>query len=137
MKISAGILSMMIAFFACYSAEAAEIRWEGPTQNCDGTDVVGELRYRVHYGPTSRGEQGHPTSCADPCEGPGLEDFEYQNPPLELPKHGDLCDALKPGTWFVAMTAENEAGKTSKYSNEFKVRVEPKEDGSGFQCQAI
>ena len=128
---------MIIGLLACYSVEAEEIRWESPTQNCDGTKVVGELRYQVHYGPASRSAQGHPVISEDPCKGPGLADFQYPSQPIELPKGGDVCEVLKPGIWFVAMTAENEAGETSKYSNELNVRVEPKEVGAGFSCEAI
>ena len=137
MRVSAGIFSMLIGLVGYCSAEAEELRWERPTQNCDGTNVIGELRYQVHYGRTSRGAQGFPVSSAHPCEGPGLEDYDYPGPPLQLPETGDPCTVLEQGTWFVAMTAENEAGDKSKYSNELKVRLEPKEDGAGFSCHVF
>ena len=135
MKISVGIISTVIGLVSCCSVDAEEIRWEEPTQNCDGTSVVGELRYQVHYGPESRSAHGHPVNSENPCEGPGLEDYVYPADPIEVTEGRRLCEVLKQGTWYVTMTAENEAGQTSRYSNEIKIKVEPKTGGAGFSCQ--
>ena len=79
---------------------AATLSWTPPTENIDGSTMMpGDLAgYRVYYGTTAG---FYPNSKT--ISNPGVS--------------SDMLENLSPGTWFFVVTAFNQSGLESDFSN--------------------
>ena len=87
---------------------AFTVCWQPPTENVDGTDIVGPLAYAMHYGPSSRTYDSVVDIAA------GAADPHPTDPDA-------LCetrDDVAAGQYYVALTAIDQNGDESDYSNE-------------------
>jgi hypothetical protein len=81
------------------SVRIAQLSWEAPTQNSDGSPLTDLAGYRVYWGTSSRSYSGNAT-----VNGAGTTSYTVQN--------------LAAGTWYFTVTARNENGVESAYSSE-------------------
>jgi len=74
------------------------LNWVAPSENVDGTPLTDLAGYRIYYGTTS-GEYDGMVELNDPAD-------------------TDHTLSLASGDYYVAMTALDQAGNESAYSNE-------------------
>jgi Fibronectin type III domain len=80
------------------STGSASLSWVAPTQNTDGTPIVGLAGYHIYYG-TSAGAMTTTVTLTDPTE------TSY------------VVSGLAPGTYYFSIVAYNSAGVDSSESN--------------------
>jgi hypothetical protein len=80
------------------------VRWQAPTQNVDGTPLTDLAGFRLYWGSKSRSYTGN-ARISSPSQ------TQYRT------------DNLPTGTYFIAVTALDQQGNESAYSNEVKVYV--------------
>jgi Fibronectin type III domain len=80
------------------STGSASLSWTAPTQNTDGTPIVGLAGYHIYYG-TSAGAMTTTVTLTDPTE------TSY------------VVSGLAPGTYYFSIVAYNTAGMDSSESN--------------------
>ena len=76
------------------SLGSATLSWQPPTQNADGTVLIGLSGYRIYYGRSARA-----LDQVLMLDNPGLTRYVIEN--------------LSPATWYFAMTAYNSQGAES------------------------
>ena len=81
------------------------LAWDAPTTNVDGSDLTDLAGYRLYIGDVS-GSYG-----SEPIELPGSAETTYTTP-------------LEPGVYYMAVTAYDEDGTESDFSNEIVVTVD-------------
>jgi hypothetical protein len=82
---------------ATSSARALTLSWDAPTQNADGSPLVGLQGYRIYYGATPQ------VPNVIDVNNPGLSTYVVEN--------------LTAGTYYFALTAYNSAGVESSLSS--------------------
>jgi len=86
------------------SARSLTLSWDAPTQNADGSPLVGLQGYRIYYGATPQ-----VTNVVD-VSNPGLNTYVIEN--------------LTAGTYYFAVTAYNSAGVESSLSSQVSTTVD-------------
>jgi hypothetical protein len=89
---------------AASSAGSLTLSWDAPTQNTDGSPLMGLEGYRIYYGATPQ-----VTNVVD-VNNPGLTTYVIEN--------------LTAGTYYFAVTAYNSAGVESSLSSEVSTTVD-------------
>jgi hypothetical protein len=80
------------------STGSATLSWTPPAQNTDGSTLTNLAGYRVYW---SRVQGNFPNSVT--LDNPGLTSY--------------VVDQLTPGPWYFVVTALNDRGAESPYSN--------------------
>ena len=80
------------------------LNWMAPTQNVDGTALTDLAGYRIHYGTTSRNYT--------------------DSVPVSNPTTTSRSLSLITGDYYFAMTALDQQGEESAYSNEVRMTAQ-------------
>jgi hypothetical protein len=87
-------------------AKNVTVSWIAPDENTDGSQLVDLVGYRIYYGTS-------PGSYSDP--------IEIDNIPGGL--YSYVVEGLGEATWYFVMTAINDQGIESSFSEEVSLRV--------------
>jgi hypothetical protein len=85
------------------SVRSAQLSWEPPTQNVDGTALTNLAGFKIYYGTAPR--------------------TYSQVQTINSPTQTSATVTLSPGTWYFAMTALNSLGEESAKTNEVSKTV--------------
>jgi hypothetical protein len=104
-------LGLLLATMSRLWAAEANLSWQAPTTNEDGSPLTDLDRYNIYYGPVSRGSQTNPA------------DFQYPSSvPISAGQISYTLTGLTPGQiYYAAVTAMNTSGNESAYSNEITI----------------
>ena len=130
MKFLISILFISFLFISCVIPPQLgidpKLTWEAPTTNCDGTVLVGSVRYNIYAVLAPGPIPTAPTPNEVPCGILQLASIQPLNP---TPISGAAYEAILPaGTWIIAIEAVGSSGSRSELSNSVSAIVQDHPD---------